>query len=201
MDIFWLILVVLLWGLLHSLLASHRAKKLAQQVFGAGERRFYRLVYNLFATLSFAPILAIAALTPDRVLYTIPFPWIILPLAGQLLAVIALVIAFSQTDAWEFLGLRQLAGQKDERPAALNTSGLYRYVRHPLYTAGLAFIWLMPYMTLDLLAINISLTVYIVIGAYFEERKLRREFGAQYAAYQAHTPMLIPGLRLRRNKK
>jgi protein-S-isoprenylcysteine O-methyltransferase Ste14 len=43
--------------------------------------------------------------------------------------------------------------------------------------------------------------VYVLVGAYFEERKLRREFGAQYAAYQAVTPMLIPGLRLRWNKK
>lgn len=117
------------------------------------------------------------------------------------MAVIALVAAFRQTDAWEFLGLCQLDGQKDERPATLNTFGLYRYVRHPLYTAGLAFIWLMAYMTLNVLAININLTVYIIIGAYFEERKLRREFSAQYAAYQALTPMLIPGLRLRRNNK
>ncbi len=202
MNIFWLILSLLLWGLLHSLLASHSAKKLTQRFFGAVERRFYRLAYNLFTIISFAPILAISALTPDRALYAIPFPWFILPLAGQVLAVIALIIAFRQTDAWEFLGLRQLVVRKTARPETMRlvTTGLYRYVRHPLYTAGLAFIWLMPYMTLNLLAINISLTVYIIIGAYFEERKLRREFGAQYLAYQSLTPMLIPGLRLRRNQ-
>jgi protein-S-isoprenylcysteine O-methyltransferase Ste14 len=68
-------------------------------------------------------------------------------------------------------------------------------VRHPLYTAGLAFIWFTPLMTVNLLVLNIGLTVYIVIGAYFEERKLLREFGPAYAEYQRRTPMLVPGLR------
>jgi len=33
-----------------------------------------------------------------------------------------------------------------------------------------------------------------LIGAYFEERKLLREFGEAYAIYKNTTPMLIPGL-------
>ncbi len=102
-----------------------------------------------------------------------------------------------ETGAWDLLGLRQLT-TKVEQPAELVISGLYRYVRHPLYTAGLVFIWLSPVMTLNLLATNIGLTAYILVGAYFEERKLRRVFGVGYAAYQAVTPMLIPGLHLKR---
>jgi protein-S-isoprenylcysteine O-methyltransferase Ste14 len=38
------------------------------------------------------------------------------------------------------------------------------------------------------------------VGAFFEERKLEREFGAAYTEYKAATPMLIPGLVFRRNK-
>jgi len=200
MNIFWLIISVLLWGFIHSLLASSSVKALTQRVFGAAERRYYRLVYNIFACISFLPVLVITAFTSDHDLYTIPFPWVIPMLAGQLLAVVALMVGFRQTDAWEFLGLRQLS-RKEKQPMKLTDSGLYRYVRHPLYTAGIIFIWLMPIMTVNVLAINLGLTVYVLVGAYFEERKLRREFGAQYAAYQAVTPMLIPGLRLRRNKK
>ena len=71
--------------------------------------------------------------------------------------------------------------------------GLYRWVRHPLYTAGLVFIWLTPVMTVNLLAMNLGLTIYIVLGAMFEERKLLHEFGQAYADYQRRTPMLIPG--------
>jgi len=134
----WLVLSVLLWGLLHSLLASLKVKELARQVFGPGVNRFYRLAYNVFAGVSFLPVLAVMFLVSDRSLYIVPLPWSLFLVAGELLAVAALVVGFLQTDAWEFLGLRQL-GESD-RPSKLTTSGLKHYVRHPLYSAGLAFI-------------------------------------------------------------
>jgi len=56
-------------------------------------------------------------------------------------------------------------------------------------------------MTWNLLALIIGLTTYIIIGAYFEERKLLNEFGDAYAEYRQHTPMLIPGLRLPSRKQ
>ena len=80
----------------------------------------------------------------------------------------------------------------ETRQGSLVTNGLYRHVRHPLYSAGIAFIWLMPLMTVNVLAINLALTVYVVIGAVFEERRLRRYFGQAYADYAAVTPMFIP---------
>jgi len=39
------------------------------------------------------------------------------------------------------------------------------------------------------------------VGAYFEERKLLREFGSEYADYRAVTPMIIPRLRYGGNKR
>jgi protein-S-isoprenylcysteine O-methyltransferase Ste14 len=186
----WLVLLVLLWGLLHSLLASLKIKELSRQVFGPRVDRFYRLAYNIFAGVSFLPVLAVAAMTTDRRLYLLPLPWSGLMVLGELLAGVALVIGFRQTDAWEFLGLRQLG--ESNKPSKLTTSGLYRYVRHPLYAAGLAFIWLLPLMTVNVLAINTALTVYVITGATFEERKLRREFGQDYTDYMAVTPMFIP---------
>ena len=123
---------------------------------------------------------------------------------GEILAFFVLMAGLRQTDIWEFLGLRQLAGSasnnQPEGPleavnGRLVTKGLYRYVRHPLYSAGIAFIWLLPLMTLNVLAINIALTIYVVVGAYFEERKLHSDFGQEYADYAAVTPMLIPFLK------
>ena len=114
-------------------------------------------------------------------------------IGGELLAVAALLIAFRQTDIWEFIGFRQLG--EVEKPSKLTTSGLYHYIRNPLYTAGMAFIWLLPLMTVNILTVNIALTVYIVIGATFEERKLRRIFGQEYSDYSAITPMFIPFLK------
>ncbi len=192
-------LSVLLWGFLHSLLASLKAKEWTRRWLGERLDRFYRLAYNIFSCISFLPVLVIAALTPDRTLYLVPLPWSAVMVFGEVLAAVALIIGFLQTDVWEFIGLRQVAGPVETRGGKLVTRGLYRYVRHPLYTAGIAFIWLMPLMTVNVLAINIALTVYVVIGAVFEERKLRREFGQEYANYAARTPIFIPFMKW--NKK
>jgi protein-S-isoprenylcysteine O-methyltransferase Ste14 len=204
MGMFWLILSVLVWGIIHSLLASRKAKELFLGWFGETLARFYRLVYNVLSGLSFLPVLVIAAVIPDRKLYSLALPWSALMVFGEFLAVVALVVGFRQTDIWEFFGLRQLTkpssrGHPDNLPMEiaqghLVTSGLYRYVRHPLYSAGIVFIWLLPVMTVNALAINIALTIYVVVGTHFEERKLRREFGREYTDYAAVTPMFIPFL-------
>lgn len=192
LEMFWLVITVLFWGLVHSLLASHKAKELIRRMIGYRAMRFYRLGYNFFASISFLPVLGIAALTPDRRLYLIPLPWSVLMALGELLAVTGLIIGFRQTDTWEFLGLRQVDDASDKQQGTFVTSGLYHYIRHPLYTAGLAFIWLLPLMTVNILAINLGLTAYVIIGAYFEERKLRDKFGQDYIDYASVTPMFIP---------
>jgi protein-S-isoprenylcysteine O-methyltransferase Ste14 len=117
-------------------------------------------------------------------------------LAGQGVAAFLLLYGVLQTDTLSFVGLRQLV-EPDGKPGTLVTSGLYRFVRHPLYSAGLLFLWLTATMTLNQLIVYICATIYIFIGAYFEERKLLREFGAAYAEYKAATPMIIPGLRFK----
>ena len=62
-------------------------------------------------------------------------------------------------------------------------------------SAGLVFIWFTPLMTTNLLAFNLGATVYLIVGAMFEERKLLREYGQEYARYRSQTPMLVPGLK------
>jgi len=191
---FWIILLaVAVYGVAHSWLASLQAKALAQRSLGASAARGYRLAYNIFAVVTLLPVLALPALLPDRSLYTIPSPWVYLTLALQGLALAALALGVLQTGAWSFLGLEQLFAPAPSEPPPLVVKGLYRWVRHPLYTAGLVFIWLVPVMSANPLALNIGLTLYLIIGAYFEERKLLREYGAAYADYQKRTPMLLPG--------
>jgi protein-S-isoprenylcysteine O-methyltransferase Ste14 len=185
-----LIVAMAIWGAVHSFLASLAVKSFFQRYGGAGFMRFYRLLYNLFSVLSFLPILWLAAVLPDRPLYRIPLPWNLFMLSGQGIAAVLLLIGVLQTGPLSFAGVRQLF--EEEKPASLVTSGLYRYVRHPLYTAGLLFLWLTPVMTLNRLTFYLAATLYILIGAVFEERKLLREFGEAYARYQHSTPMLIP---------
>ncbi|OGO25547.1 MAG: hypothetical protein A2136_02175 [Chloroflexi bacterium RBG_16_54_11] len=197
---FWLILLaVLSYGLLHTLLASLKTKTLVRQKLGPMTDRWFRLAYNLIAIFTLLPILVLPILLIDKELYRIPYPWVRFTLTIQALAVIVVVLGLRQTGIASFVGLRQLLLPEDTSPARLVTDGFYRYARHPLYTAGLVFIWLLPIMTCNLLALNIGLTIYIIIGAYFEERKLLSEFGEVYAEYRRHTPMLIPGMRLAKN--
>jgi protein-S-isoprenylcysteine O-methyltransferase Ste14 len=191
----WIILLaVLLYGLVHSLLATVGTKARLRRWFGPAADRWYRLVYNAIGVLTFLPILALGALFPGRELYTIQVPWAYLTLAGQVLALVALAIGLLQTGVWSFLGFKQALNSNPSTSSQMVTGGLYRWVRHPLYTAGLVFIWLTPIMTSSLLALNLGLTIYLVVGAYYEERKLVREFGQAYIQYQETTPMLIPGL-------
>jgi protein-S-isoprenylcysteine O-methyltransferase Ste14 len=195
---FWLILLaVVAYGLLHSLLASLTTKAHTRKWFGLATDRWFRIAYNLIAFLTLLPILVLPILLIDKVIYVLHFPWVILTIAIQALAGIVVVAGLRQTGMRSFIGLRQLFLPEDTTPPRLVTGGFYRYVRHPIYTAGLVFIWLLPILTWNLLALNIGLTAYVYIGAYFEERKLLLEFGESYAEYRKRTPMLIPGLKLR----
>jgi len=194
----WILLGAGVYGGLHTLLASHAVKSWAERAFGVSARRFYRLGYNLFAVLALLPLLGLALWLPDRGLYTLPLPWSLLALAGQGLAGFGLLAAVSHTDPWSFIGLRQVASAPPLRSALgsgeLVTGGLYRYVRHPIYTFTLLALWLFPLVSWNILALIIGLTLYIFAGIYFEERKLVAEFGEAYLAYRARTPVLFPRL-------
>jgi protein-S-isoprenylcysteine O-methyltransferase Ste14 len=183
---------VAIYGALHSLLASQRAKDTARRVLGARSDRWYRLAFNLQAGILFLPVLVVVALFPGTVLYRLDMPWLILAVGVQVAALITLGIGFLQTDAMHFLGLRQLWQPDTDTPPHLVVRGLYRWVRHPLYTAGLAFIWFTPWMSTSILAMNLGLTAYILIGSEFEERRLLSEFGQAYTDYRHRVPRLIP---------
>ena len=181
----------------HSALASLRAKATARRLFGSASDRFYRLLFNLVGVVTLVPILAIPVLVPGRQLYVVPWPWNGLMAAGQLAAATVISVGLFQTDIWHFFGVRQLAEPTERQPPRLVTTGLYRYVRHPLYTAGLVFLWLTPLMTTTLMALYVGFSAYLYVGSVFEERRLRAEFGQAYTEYQARVPRLIPGLRAR----
>jgi len=195
---FWLILSVIAWGFVHSLTASLGFKDMLLRVLGNSATKFYRLSYNLFSVISIAPIFYLILELPDKNLYQIPSPWNYIMLAGQGISVVLLLVAVLQTDVLSFVGLRQLF--QEVQPGKLVTSGFYRMVRHPLYTFGLLALWLSSSVSVNSFVVYLALTIYILVGIYFEERKLLREFGQAYADYKAITPMLIPSLKLRGNK-
>jgi protein-S-isoprenylcysteine O-methyltransferase Ste14 len=195
---FWLILSIVAWGFVHSFTASLWFKDLLRRSFGDGFMRFYRLAYNIFSVVSIAPVLYLMITLPDQDFYRIPSPWNIFMQIGQGLAALLLLISLLQTDLWSFVGLRQLFDE--EKPGKLVTGGFYRLVRHPLYFFGLLVLWLSSSVSLNSFVLYLAFTGYFLMGMSFEERKLLREFGREYADYKAVTPMLIPGLKFPGNK-
>ena len=118
----WVILLaVLIYGFVHSLLAASGIKARVKVWFGAGVDRWYRLAYNTFGILTLMPILALVAYLPDNEIYVIPAPWSYIALAGQLLALVVLVIGLLQTGIYSFLGFEQ---------SAIYTVSFYQYY-HP----------------------------------------------------------------------
>ena len=180
------------YGLVHSLFASLSAKARAGSWLGNSAQRYYRLFFNIQSVVTILPVLYLSARLPDAPLYTISLPWLTLTLALQFAGAVGLLVGVMQTGLFSFLGLDALRPGWQPRPAVFVSGGLYRWVRHPLYTCGLLVLWLAPVMTWNTLSFSLGLTAYILVGIYYEERKLLREFGPDYADYQQRTPMLIP---------
>jgi len=195
MSVLILILASVLYAVVHSWLATLGVKKKARKFFGPNTDRWYRLAYNIFAGISFLPILFLLAVLPDQRVYLVRTPWVVLFGLGQLVGVVVIILGIWQTDAWHFIGIKQIFnGQEHPQNQELNIRGLYGWVRHPLYTGGLIFIWFSPVMTVNLLALFTILTLYLVIGAKLEEKRLIHEYGPAYREYQLRVPMLLPKL-------
>jgi protein-S-isoprenylcysteine O-methyltransferase Ste14 len=195
MSIVILLFALAVWGFVHSFLASHLAKDLFR--LRSGGMDFYRLAYNIFSAVSFLPVLYLMWTLPNQPVYEVPSLWKFIMFGGQVISALLLLIAFLQTDSLSFVGLRQLFEKAES--GELVTRGLYRVVRHPLYTFSLLFIWLTPTVSQNSLTAYIGATLYVLVGIYFEERKLLSEFGDAYAKYKQRTPMLIPGLVIGKN--
>jgi protein-S-isoprenylcysteine O-methyltransferase Ste14 len=179
-----------IYGAIHSVMASIGFKDLVITFFGRSAERYYRLFYSIFSGVALLPMLALTVMIPDQVLYTIPRPWSSLTLLIQVISVLLLVYSLLQTGAFQFVGLSQALGL--ETRERLNTKGLYRFMRHPLYTFSLLVLWLTPEMSRNSLLLFAALTIYIIIGAQFEERKLEKLFGDTYRRYKLRTSFMIP---------
>ena len=80
----------------------------------------------------------------------------------------------------------------------LRSTGLYRYVRHPIYTGvmALALGSAIPSRSFAIATAAIVLVAWLTIKARWEERRLEARYPG-YAAYAARTPRFIPSTRRR----
>ncbi len=191
MGLFWKITAgFFLFALLHSLLAAFGVQRRLERLLGP-LTRCYRLLYNLVSVATFA---ALVILLPPRgpILYEVPPPFSFFLIFLQFVAAVVFIAALRDFDNREFLGLDCFKSRTQQSPPRLNTGGLFRYCRHPLYTAATLYLLAQPTMSLGRLAYTINIILYFWIGSYFEEKRLIRIFGDAYVEYRRRVPRFIP---------
>lgn len=117
------------------------------------------------------------------------------PIAGAILIVISLAILI------ECFVRFALRGGGTPAPIAptqhLVVTGLYRFVRNPMYVAvlGLIFGQMLLFGSAALLAYGVTMwLIFYVFVVSYEEPTLRRSFPEDYAAYFENVPRWLPRL-------
>jgi protein-S-isoprenylcysteine O-methyltransferase Ste14 len=188
------LLLLVAFGLQHSVMARERFKARWTRIIPAAAERS---TFVLATGLVLLPMLALWQPMPAIV-------WSVAPLLRA--PVLALAVAgwaylFAATFAinhFELFGLQQVYETLRGRAitqAPFRERWMYRFDRHPIMTGLLVGVWATPTMTLDHLLFAAGSTLYVWIGVYFEERSLRRQWGATYENYRQRVPAIVPTVR------
>lgn len=83
-----------------------------------------------------------------------------------------------------------------EKTSELVDSGIYKYIRHPLYSSLLFLTWgiFLKNITLTLFLVALSSSIFLFLTAWFDERECIRYFGEKYSDYMKRTKRIIPHL-------
>ncbi len=184
--------LMLLFGLQHSLMARPQFKTKLITVL---DPRLERLVYNLSSTVVLGSLLL--CWQP----ITISLWSFASPLWSTVMGTIFMVgllisgLAAMSIDGSELAGIRQTRNYLENSPwseVAFQEPWIYRHIRHPMQLGVLIMLWATTELTLGRLLFSTSMTLYVFIGLYFEEKQLIRNFGASYQLYRQRVPMIIP---------
>lgn len=183
--------LIFLFGFFHSLMARQRFKDWwTKFVPVEAERSTYVLQAAAFLSL-----LMIYWKPMPTEIWSVSDGWAI---GCHLVFIAGLFVVLLSTfliDHFELFGLRQVWSANVDTPLPspkFRTPFLYKFVRHPMQLGVILVFFATPNMTAGHLFFAVSMTCYVLIGLYFEERSLVREFGDAYRDYQSRVPMLIP---------
>lgn len=197
-DVFIILILFTLFGIVHSFLASNRVKVIIREKIGK-YIAFYRLFYVVVSFLSLYLIYEISP-RPDVNIYDLKNPFDIIILVPQFLALTGVFWSLKYFCVKEFLGINQVIRlvnkeydlEELDEHMTLIVEGPYKFVRHPLYFFSIIFISARPAMNLFDITFITGIIAYFYIGSFYEEKKLIAKFGGQYIEYQKSVPRLIP---------
>jgi len=83
-----------------------------------------------------------------------------------------------------------------EQTTELVDTGIFKYIRHPLYSSLLFLTWgiFLKNTTSELLIISILSTIFLYVTAIFDEKECISFFGDKYRDYMEKSKMFIPYL-------
>jgi len=185
-------MVWIAWGALHSVLITPAVRRCLALRLGPRDR-FYRIGFNAVAVGTFVLAYAYTRWVGGPTV----FDW--WGAAGPVsavalaLAAVLLVAPLSDYDLGVFLGTRGLRGSSSglTESGGFARRGIHALVRHPWYTATFLILWAGNHTAAGLVMSTV-LSLYLVVGTLFEERKLVREFGEVYRNYQREVSMFVP---------
>jgi len=137
------------------------------------------------------------------VLHNHPFWFVDILSPRQLLSWLLLAASISFVIQGLLL-LRKLGGSQQrndvpenfafENTAALVTTGIYRYVRHPMYSSLLFLTWgaLLKHISLMSLGVAVLTSISMYLTGLMEEKENQKFFGPSYTEYQKRTKMFLP---------
>lgn len=151
----------------------------------------YRLGYNIISLLVFGWVMS--AVSHSAMLYEIPGVARYIFNLVQVIMLIALASCLLSTGLPSFLGIDALLADTGSRtPQVLATKGWYGIVRHPLYLLSIIFMFSNPVMTVRWMLLACIATLYFILGALIEEKRLQKEFGEEYGRYREQVPFILP---------
>lgn len=186
----WLGACWIIFGIVHSVFATHAVKhfikSLMKNSFGL-YRLFYSIVaavmisYILFFNFTIITIELWQATTVEKIIS------VVTGISGLVVMAVCIRKYFFDLSGIDVFFKRKATD-------SLQVNGLNKYVRHPLYAGTLLFAWSFFFWQplLSNLISCVCITLYTLIGAYFEERRLIKTFGDDYKTYAAKVPMIIP---------
>lgn len=188
------VLLFSLFALHHSLLARSGAKRLVVQRVPA---ELERSLYTWAASLLFVLVCTFWQGVPGT-LYVLHGFWRALGYLVQLAGLVLTIRSSAALDVLDLAGVRQVQRVSlgtPPRHVALETTGLYGFVRHPLYFAWALMVFASPDMTATRATFAIVTTLYLAIAIPWEERSLVQVFGRDYEAYRQQVRWrMFPGV-------
>ena len=183
-----------IFALHHSLFARTGAKAvIARNISPAIERSVYVWVASgLFigVCMLWQPV--------SGSLYQVEWPVAIVGYAIQIIGVTITARGSSAIDVLDLAGIRRAVHGVHGRVSPtlpLQTTGVYGFVRHPLYFAWLLFVFGTPHMTFTRLEFAVLSSAYLALAIPLEERALINTFGDEYRAYRRKVKWrMLPGV-------